>query len=70
MGGAILIAADVPHPSNLTYEGRRILWTCVGIGIAFIVMFRVDRLQKHSAKRHHRRLPARPRRGERSGRRL
>ena len=49
MAGAILIAADVPHPSNLTDEGRRILFTFAGVGIAVIVMFLADRLQKHAA---------------------
>ena len=50
MAGAILIAADAPHPSNLTDEGRRILFTFAGVGIAVIVMFLADRLQKHAAK--------------------
>ena len=50
MAGAILIAADVPHPSNLADEGRRILFTFAGVGIAVIVMFVADRLQKHAAK--------------------
>jgi hypothetical protein len=49
MAGAILIAADAPHPSNLTDEGRRILFTFAGVGIAVIVMFLADRLQKHAA---------------------
>jgi hypothetical protein len=50
MAGAILIAADVPHPSNLTDEGRRILFTFAGVAIAVIVMFLADRLAKHTAK--------------------
>ena len=50
LGGAILIAADVPHPSDLADEGRRILFTFAGVGIAIIVMFLADRLQKHAAK--------------------
>ena len=40
----------VPHPSNLADEGRRILFTFAGVGIAVIVMFLADRLQKHAAK--------------------
>ena len=64
MAGAILIAADVPHPSNLTDEGRRILWTLAGVGIAVIVMFLADRLQKHAAPRAS---ALRPRRRERPG---
>ena len=50
MAGAILIGIDVPHPSSLTDEGRRILWTLAGVGVAVIVMFLADRLQKHAAK--------------------
>ena len=50
MAGAILIAMDVPQPSNLADEGWRILFTFAGVGIAVIVMFVADRLQKHTAK--------------------
>ena len=49
MAGAILIAMDIPNPSNLADEGWRILFTFAGVGIAVIVMFFADRLQKHSA---------------------
>ncbi len=50
MAAAILIAMDVPNPSNLADEGWRILFTFAGVGIAVIVMFVADRLQKHTAK--------------------
>ena len=50
MAAAILIAMDVPNPSNLADEGWRILFTFAGVGIAVIVMFLADRLQKHTAK--------------------
>ena len=50
MAGAILIAADAPHPSDLTDEGRRILFTFAGVAIAVIVMFLADRLAKAHAK--------------------
>jgi Fusaric acid resistance protein-like len=50
VAGAVLIAMDVPHPSNLADEGRRILWTFAGVGIAVIVMFLADRLSKRTAK--------------------
>ena len=59
LAGAILIAADVPHPSDLADEGRRILFTFAGVGIAVIVMFLADRLQKHAAKAAPQ-APARP----------
>jgi uncharacterized membrane protein YccC len=50
VAGAVLIAMDVPHPSSLTDEGRRILFTFAGVGIAVIVMFLASLLQKHTAK--------------------
>ena len=50
VAGAILIAMDVPHPSNLSDEGRRILFTFAGVGIAVIVMFLAGVLQKRTAK--------------------
>jgi uncharacterized membrane protein YgaE (UPF0421/DUF939 family) len=50
VAGAVLIGMDLPHPSNLTDEGRRILFTFVGVGIAVVVMFLADLLQKRTAK--------------------
>ncbi len=53
VAGAVLIAVDVPHPSNLDAEGRRILFTLAGVGIAVIVMLLatlLQRRQKHTAK--------------------
>ena len=50
VAGAVLIAADVPHPSNLTDEGRRILFTFAGVGIAIIVLLLAGLLQKRTAK--------------------
>ena len=47
---AILIAMEVPQPSDLADEGWWILFTFAGVGIAVIVMFLADRLQKHAAK--------------------
>jgi hypothetical protein len=45
----VLIAADVPHPADLTAEGRRILFTFIGVGIAVLVMFLASLLQKRTA---------------------
>ena len=50
VAAGLLIAMDVPHPSNFASEGRRILFTLAGVGIAVIVMFVADWLQKHAAK--------------------
>ncbi len=46
IAGAVLIAVDVPHPSNLDAEGRRILFTLAGVGIAVIVMLLASLLQR------------------------
>ena len=50
VAGAVLIAADVPHPSNFTDEGRRILFTLAGVGISIIVLLLAGLLEKHAAK--------------------
>jgi hypothetical protein len=39
VAAAVLIALDLPHPTDLTYEGRRLLFTLAGVGIAVLVMF-------------------------------
>ena len=49
MAAALLTAMDVPHPSSLADEGRRILFTFAGVGIAVIVMFLADRLKTRAA---------------------
>jgi uncharacterized membrane protein YccC len=50
IAGAALIAADLPHPTNYAAEGRRVLFTFIGVGIAVVVMFIADGMQKRSAK--------------------
>ena len=50
LAAGLLIAMDVPNPSNFTDEGRRILFTFAGVGIAVIVMFLADLLRKRTAK--------------------
>jgi len=47
VAAGVLIAVDLPHPSNLDSEGRRILFTLAGVGIAVIVMLLANLLQKH-----------------------
>ncbi len=54
VAAAVLIAIDLPHPSNFDAEGRRILFTLAGVGIAVIVMLLAGLLQKrqkHTAER-------------------
>ena len=41
-------ALDLPHPSNLADEGRRILYTFLGVGIAVLVMFLASQLAKRT----------------------
>ncbi len=50
IASAALIAADLPHPTNYAAEGRRVLFTFIGVGIAVVVMFIADGIQKRSAK--------------------
>ena len=50
VAGFALIAMDLPHPTNLTEEARRVLFTFIGVGIAVIVMLLADQLQKRTAK--------------------
>jgi hypothetical protein len=50
IAAAVLIALDLPHPSNLAAEGRRIFYTFAGIAIAIVVMFLASRLQKHKGR--------------------
>ena len=50
IAASVLIAIDLPHPSNLGAEGQRVLYTFLGVGIAVIVMLLVDQLQKRSTK--------------------
>jgi len=42
MTGVVLISLDQPHPSDLADEGRRVLFTFIGVGIAVLVMFLAD----------------------------
>ena len=58
VAGAVLIALDLPHPSNLADEGRRVLFTFIGVGIAVVVMFLANLLQKRTAKAAAQATPA------------
>jgi len=44
--GAVLMAMDLPHPSNLAAEGERVLFTFIGVAIAYLVMLIANELQK------------------------
>jgi uncharacterized membrane protein YccC len=45
----VLIAEDIPHPSDFATEARRVLFTLIGLGIGVAVMFLANLLQKRSA---------------------
>jgi hypothetical protein len=49
IAGSVLMAMDLPHPTNLAAEGRRIFFTFVGVGVAVVVMFLATLLQKRKA---------------------
>jgi Fusaric acid resistance protein-like len=49
VAAAVLIAIDLPNPSNLGNEGRRVLFTFIGVGIAVVVLFIANLLQKRLA---------------------
>ncbi len=49
LASAALIALDLPHPTDLAAEGRRIFYTFAGIAIAIVVMFLASVLQKRKA---------------------
>jgi hypothetical protein len=48
IAGAVLIAMDLPHPTDLASEGRRVLFTFIGVGIGVVVMFLANVLQKRT----------------------
>ena len=50
MAGMVLIAEDLPNPSNLGHEVRRVLFTFAGVGIAVVVLLLAGLLQKRAAK--------------------
>jgi hypothetical protein len=45
----VLVAMDLPHPSDLADEGRRVLFTFIGVGIAVVVTLIANELQKRHA---------------------
>jgi uncharacterized membrane protein YgaE (UPF0421/DUF939 family) len=49
MAALVLIAAGLSHPSNLRGEVDRVLFTFAGVGIAWLVMLLVNRIQKAAA---------------------
>jgi len=50
IAAAVLIAIDLPHPTNLSHEGLRVLYTFLGVGLAALVMLLATQLGKRAAK--------------------
>ena len=50
IAAAVLIAIDLPHPSNFTHEALRVLYTFLGVGLAVLVMLLADQLRKRATK--------------------
>ena len=46
IAASILIAVDIPHPTNLANEAYRVLFTFAGVGLAVLVLLLADRLKK------------------------
>jgi len=51
MAALVLIADDVTHPTNLSAEGRRVLFTFLGLGIGITVLGLGALIQKRTAAR-------------------
>lgn len=47
----VLIAMGLPHPTSLADEGRRVLYTFVGVGIAVLITLLANLLAKRQAAR-------------------
>lgn len=50
IAAGVLLFASLPHPSEYSTEGDRVLWTLIGVAIAVLVMLVGDRLAKRTAK--------------------
>jgi uncharacterized membrane protein YgaE (UPF0421/DUF939 family) len=50
VAGAVLVGLDLPHPTSLSAETDRVLFTLAGVGIAVVVMALAGLLNKRTAK--------------------
>ena len=50
IAAGVLLAEDLPHPSNYSAEADRVLWTLVGVALAVLVMLLGNLLAKRTAK--------------------
>ena len=49
IAAGVLIAIDLPHPTDLTHEALRVLYTFLGVGLALLVMLLATQLGKRAA---------------------
>lgn len=49
IAAAVLIAIDLPHPTDLTHEALPVLYTFLGVGLAVLVILLATRLGKRAA---------------------
>jgi hypothetical protein len=50
IAAGVLIAIDLPHPTDLHLEALRVLYTFLGVGLAVLVMLLATQLGKRAAK--------------------
>jgi uncharacterized membrane protein YccC len=51
IAGVVLIGLDLPHPTDLEAEVRRVVFTFIGVGIAILVTVLANQLQRRTAPR-------------------
>ena len=49
MAAFVLIALDLPNPTDLTAEAQRVLFTFIGIAVGLLVMVLANLLAKRAA---------------------
>jgi len=59
MAALVLIADDVTHPTNLSAEGRRVLFTFLGLGIGLVVLVLAGLIQNAQPGRRRMDRPTR-----------
>ena len=53
IAAGVLLAVDLPHPSNYSAQGERVLRTLVGVAIAVLVMLLANLLAKRRGNAQH-----------------
>ena len=50
VAAAVLIALDIPNPSNFTAEAERVLFTFIGLAVGLLVLLLANRLAQRATK--------------------